>query len=199
MRIFIALKIPEIVKKEAKIIQLKLKKSGFQAIWVKPSNLHLTLAFLGSVKPEAVKPLNQILAKSASRIEPVKLHLSKLDAFPGSAEARVIFLDLGGEKEKLRALASKIREQLKKESFRFDEKNFQAHLTLGRMKKKKDITRMIRRIRIKKKRFELETISLIKSQLTPTGPVYTSLKSFPLGPNSEIGSSHPVQPVKIIL
>jgi 2'-5' RNA ligase len=54
MRIFIALEIPEKIKKEISKTQNQLKSSGVQARLVKPNNTHLTLVFLGETAPNKV-------------------------------------------------------------------------------------------------------------------------------------------------
>ena len=115
MRAFVALKIPAEIKKEAAKIQKELTEAGIQANWVKPKNTHLTLAFLGSVAEAKTEAIKEILEKTSRQVKPIKLHFLKIDGFPNLAKARVVFVDLGGEKGKLHALALKIRKGLQKE------------------------------------------------------------------------------------
>lgn len=176
MRAFIALELPEETKKEINKIQQDLKEAGVQARWIKPKLSHLTLAFLGSITPDKIKPIEKILDKVASQIKPIQLHLLKIDCFPSSSRARIIFVDLGGELGKLNALSLKIRKRLKKEKIYFDKKPFVSHATLGRIKKRQDLTQLIRKIKVKKMKFVASEVSLNKSTLTETGPIYQKLK-----------------------
>lgn len=176
MRAFIALEIPEKIKKEVAKIQKDLSTVGVQARWVKPEIAHLTLAFLGSITPDKIKPIEKILTEIAGQIKPVKPFLNKVGCFPSLAKARIIFLSLAGELGKLNALAIRIRKRLKKQKIYFDEKPFSSHLTLGRLKNRQNLTQLIEKIKVKKVEFVASEVSLTKSTLTESGPVYTELK-----------------------
>lgn len=176
MRAFIALELPEKRKTEIGKIQQELKKAGVQARWVKPESSHLTLAFLGPITPNKIEPVGKILNDVARQVKPVQLHLLKIGCFPSLTKARIVFVDLGGELDKLNALAIKIREQLKKEKIYFDKKPFVSHITLGRIKKRQDLTQLIKKTKIKKVKSVANEVSLTKSTLTESGPIYQKLK-----------------------
>lgn len=175
MRVFIALELPEEIKNEIGKIQLDLKKAGVQARWIKPELSHLTLAFLDSITPDKVKLIGNIIDDGASQIKPIQLYLLKIGCFPSPTKARIVFVDLGGELGKLSALAIKIRKRLKKEKIHFDEKSFVSHITLGRIKKRQNLTSFIRKVKVKKVKFIISEVSLNKSTLTETGPIYSKL------------------------
>jgi 2'-5' RNA ligase len=189
MRAFVSLEPPQTVKKEIDEIQQKLKAAGLQAHWVKPEIIHLTLAFLGSVTPDKIEPIKKIIQNIASQMNPVKLKLSQLNCFPNPIKPRIIFIKLSGKLGKLNALAIKIRQQLKKENIWFDKKPFSAHLTLARIKKKQNLTNLVKKIKIKQVEFTASQITLTKSQLTDLGPIYTQIKTIALtkqpDPNQE--------------
>jgi len=190
MRAFIALELPEKIrtslrenlvsgeiKTEIGKIQRELKIAGVQAKWVKPEIAHLTLAFLGSITPNQVEPIGKILEVSASQIKPISLSLSKIGCFPSLAKAKIIFVSLEGELEKLNDLAKEIRHGLKREKIYFDEKPFVNHITLGRIKKRQNLIRLIEKIKVKRVEFVVSEVSLTKSILTESGPTYKILKS----------------------
>lgn len=176
MRTFIALELPEEVKVEIGKIQQDLKKAGAQARWVQPKIAHLTFVFLGSITPDKVKLVDEVMNEAARQINPVTLHLNKIGCFPDPTKARIVYLELGGELDKLNLLVTKIRKGLKKQKIWFDEKPFHPHLTLGRVRKRKNLTSIIKGAKVKKSEFIAHKISLYKSILTPTGPVYSELK-----------------------
>jgi 2'-5' RNA ligase len=175
MRVFIALELPEKIKIELEKIQQELKRAGVAAKWVKPELSHLTLAFLGSITPEKIEVVSQILQTVSQEISPVRLSFHQLDCFPSSAKSKVIFVALQGELGKLNALAIKIRKQLKTAEIYFDEKPFVAHLTLGRIKIPQDLRAVIGQIKIERQEFFGDKISLVKSTLTPSGPIYEKI------------------------
>ncbi len=176
MRAFIALELPEEIKDEIKALQDELKKAGVEARWVKPEISHLTLAFLGSIRPNKVELIGQILDEAAAQVKPIKLSFSKINCFPNLNKPRIIFIDLAGETDQLQALALEIRKRLKKQKIWFDEKPFSSHLTLGRIKKRKNLTKILKRITFKRIEFQAKEVALNKSDLGLVGPTYIKLK-----------------------
>jgi 2'-5' RNA ligase len=175
MRVFIALELSREIKKELEKVQNQLKKAGAQATWVKPEIAHLTLAFLGSITSNQVETIHQVL-EEIGQGKPIQLELGQVGCFPHPAKPRVIFVSLKGELVKLNSLVKQIREGLKKEKIGFDKKPFRTHVTLGRVKKRQNLTPILKGIKVKKTKFLAQEITLIKSELTPSGPVYSKLK-----------------------
>jgi 2'-5' RNA ligase len=176
MRTFIAVDIPKEIKSEVAKIQSDLKKVGVEARWVKPENFHLTVAFLGLIDEKQVTRVKGILTPINRFIEkPFNLQLEQISAFPHLNKARVVFVDLSGETEKLKTLAVKVRNELKNKKIWFDEKPFVAHITLGRFKKPQNLTSLIEKINIKKISFAVKEASLYQSQLSSSGSTYIKL------------------------
>ncbi|MGB9706681.1 MAG: RNA 2',3'-cyclic phosphodiesterase [Microgenomates group bacterium] len=184
MRVFVALELPEEIKKEIEKIQKSLMAIASPARWVKPKAAHLTLVFLGEITPGKIPLLEKILENATSKISPVNLWLNQIGCFPSPGKARIIYLSLGGELGKLNALALKIRKGLKSQKIWFDKKPFTPHLTLGRLKKQQNLNQILQKIKISRIKFLGEKVSLIQSTLTPQGPVYKILASFELKPKS---------------
>ena len=94
MRVFIALELPRETRKELGKIQQELKRRGIQARWVKPEQIHLTLAFLGSTSPDKIQLIKQILKEAVASTEPIVLHLTSVSCFPNPQKARIIYVAL---------------------------------------------------------------------------------------------------------
>lgn len=180
MRTFIALELPGEIKQEIAQIQQELKKAGIEAKWVRSEITHLTLAFLGSITPNKVDTINNSLEAATSGVSPIRLQFHQVGCFPSPAKARVVFVDLQGELGKLHALALKIRKVLEKEKIWFDKKPFVSHATLGRIRKKQNLTKLIKEIKIRKIKFMARKIVFYQSSLTESGPVYQPIKTFVL-------------------
>jgi 2'-5' RNA ligase len=174
MRAFIALELPEAIKKEIAKIQKQLQRAGAKATWVKPEIAHLTFAFLGSVTHKELEIIHKILGEK--KLEPVKLELGSLGCFPQPERARIVFIELQGDLKELHYSASQIREGLKKEKIKFDDKPFKAHVTLGRVKKKANIVSALKGVKPKKLEFLVREVTLNQSALSSSGPRYTQLK-----------------------
>ena len=175
MRVFIALELPEETKKEIGKIQKQLQKTGAKATWVKPEIAHLTFAFLGSVTHKEVEIIHKILDEITLR--PIKLELGQLGCFPHPERARIIYIDFQGDLKELKELAKLIHHDLKKQKIWFDDKPFAAHVTLGRVRKRPNLTHVLKGIKVKKLEFLAQEITLNQSELGSSGPTYSKLKS----------------------
>jgi 2'-5' RNA ligase len=180
MRVFIILEIPEKIKEEVGKTQNQLRTLEVQVRWVKPETTHLTLVFLGKTAPNKTGEIEKILKEVSGQISPVNLWLGKIDAFPSPAKAKIIHLSLKGEVGKLNALVLKIQKALKKQKINFDQKPFVPHLTLGRLKKPKNLNEVLSKIKIHRLDFFVNQLKLIQSLLTPQGPIHKILASFEL-------------------
>lgn len=176
MRLFISLEIPDKAREAVAIIEQNLKRAGLVARFVKPEIVHLTIAFLAAVDENALPLLKKIVGRTNSQLKPINLSFSTIDCFPGAESARIIFIQLAGEVDKLKMLARLLRGELKKEKIWFDEKSFHPHLTLARLKKRQNLTALIKKIKFKKIEFAADDIALIKSTLTSKGSVYKRLR-----------------------
>ena len=174
MRVFIALELPEEIKKQIAKLQKQLQRAGAKATWVKPEIIHLTLAFLGSVTPNQLEIIHKVLDEITPKL--IKLELNQLGCFPYPEKARIIFLDLQGDSKELNQLTNLIRQNLKNQKVWFDDKPFKAHLTLGRLRKQTNLTHVLKGVKVKKIGFSAQEISLNQSVLGPTGPKYVKLK-----------------------
>lgn len=182
MRVFIALELPEEIRTEIDKIQKGLIRVGVQARWVKPEIAHLTLTFLGSITPNKAEIISNLLAQVVRQIKPVKLKLHQVGCFPSPKKPRVIFVALQGELDKLNALAIKIQKKLKKEKIWFDQKPFSAHVTLGRVEKKLNLSKILKEMKVEQVEFIANEVTFQKSNLTKSGPIYQTLTQFRLSP-----------------
>ncbi|MEA3485365.1 MAG: 2'-5' RNA ligase family protein, partial [Candidatus Aerophobetes bacterium] len=81
-------------------------------------------------------------------------------------------------------LTREIEQELGKEGFTGENKKWVPHLTLGRVKlllEKRKLAEIIQGEKdAKAGKVRVETLSVVKSRLTPQGPIYTILKRIPL-------------------
>ena len=121
MRLFIGLRPSAEFRAALSVLQSRLRAAGVAARYLDPSNLHMTLAFIGEW-PENVS------AVLPSVEPPFTLTLSHIGLFP---EAKVIWAGVESS-EALNRLARQVRENLKEAGIPFDAKPFVPHITLGR-------------------------------------------------------------------
>lgn len=121
MRLFVALEPSSEFRDALAILQDRLRSAGVTGRWLEPSNLHMTLAFIG-MWPENVAELLPEVRK------PFPITLSHPGVFP---QARVLWAGVRPSKE-LDSLAQRVRRELSGAGIPFDRKGFNPHITLAR-------------------------------------------------------------------
>ena len=179
-RLFIACVIPEKIRKFLHDIQGELKKSGSDAKWVEKENIHLTLKFFGNVNLEKIKNLTHALSEAFSRRPVFDVSLNKIGCFPSLSQPRVVWAGLKDNKSQLKEIAQLLEESFLKIGFEKESREFQAHITLGRLRSFLNKLSLIERIdslnkNLIEQNFSLNNITLFESQLTPHGPLYSTL------------------------
>ncbi|MCM8783282.1 MAG: RNA 2',3'-cyclic phosphodiesterase [Candidatus Omnitrophica bacterium] len=184
IRTFIAIEIPEPLRKEFSQLQNELKKSDADVKWVDPKNMHLTLKFLGNTEEKELREIKEVLEKNIQDTNPFEINFFRLGAFPKLDFPRVIWVGIEKGKENLTLLAEKIEKCLVQRGFPKEKKPYSCHLTLGRLRsfKNKDKLKKIFEERINfrtENNLIVDKIFLFKSELTSLGPIYTKLVEFP--------------------
>jgi len=97
-------------------------------------------------------------------------------------------MGLADGKEMLISLQKQIEDRLEKIGFEPEDRPFQPHLTLGRMKSSRGKEELVRGMeKYREEEFgalQVERVALFKSDLRPSGPVYTLLRVLRLGGRS---------------
>ncbi len=179
MRTFIAIEIPEAVKKEMAEVQRRLRGSGVDASWSRPEGIHLTLKFLGEVPEAKVADITNALNNAVSGSGGFRLEIEGVGTFPNARNARVVWIGVTGETEKLARLQAAVEESMTKLGMEREDRPFTPHLTLGRIKyiraKESWLNALDAEKDIKLPGFDVNTVSLMKSELKRTGAVYTEI------------------------
>ena len=179
IRTFIAFEIPEHVLSAIGNIQGVLKSYKFNIKWVRPESIHLTLKFLGNIDPAAMDQIESVLRDTVKPHAPFFVQAKGLGVFPGAKRPRVLWIGITGQIDRLIGLQQHLDKDLKAIGFSGDKRPFKGHLTLGRVKGSIDANRM-RSVLAKYNEFEAEPFTvgpliLYRSDLHPTGAVYTKL------------------------
>lgn len=193
IRTFIAIELEEAQHRALRDVQTRLKRelataktAGSSAArdvrWVAPDNIHLTLKFLGDVDAAIMPSLQQAIADACAGIAPFSLNIAGAGAFPNTRRPNVIWVGVGGEVDRATELAQRIDEACAALSFACEERPFSPHLTLGRVKRdarpsdRQFIGEMIANAQVDHLgELPVEHVSMMKSELHPSGSVYTRL------------------------
>jgi 2'-5' RNA ligase len=172
MRLFIAFDISEEAISILKDIQ---KRLNIKATFVK--EFHLTLKFLGEVEESKVESIIQELSKI--KFDSFDAGLSNVGVFPDRKYIKVVWIGLEPH-DNICALQKQVDQATRNFGIAMD-KDFVPHLTLARIKfieNKKEFLDAVDNIKVEKSGFKVSSFKLVKSTLTPQGPIYEVLKEF---------------------
>ncbi len=180
IRTFIALDLPPSVIALLAKVQEDLKSMRLRAKWVRPENIHLTLKFLGNINPGDTDKIGTAMTDAVDDFAPLNLVAGGVGVFPGIKRPRVIWLGLGGQIQLLFAMQRVLEDNLADLGFKKEKRPFKGHLTLGRFRQtvNPNTIRQIMRQYANgySEEFTARRIILFKSDLKPTGAVYSQLQ-----------------------
>lgn len=188
-RIFIAINLPEDLKKELTSFQKKWPELPCR--WTKKENLHITLFFLGYLLEEQLLEVLRITNEVVSRNSSFSINLNKIYyGPPKKMPPRMVWAE--GEKSKE---LEKLQKDLENSLLRFsiegikkpENRPYIPHITLGRIRawefrqiEPEERPQIEEDISLS---FKVNSIEIMESQLKRGGAEYTILESFELKSN----------------
>ena len=184
MRVFLAVNLPDGVRRELHRSTRHIREAAQSVAWVRAEQLHFTVRFLGEVSEELVSRLSEELAPVLATHEAFDIELAGAGAFPAVERPRVIWVGVH-DPTRLQSLAAKVEGVVRALGFPAEAREFVPHLTLGRVKRPlsgTELQALTRAVIGYGARFALRVtgVDLMSSVLRPQGPLYTMLHKFPL-------------------
>ena len=156
----------------------EIKETGANVKLVEPENVHITLKFLGDTNESRIDEIDKIMKDAVKGIDPFNIQLKGAGVFPNQNYIKVIWIGIK-QGEPIGLIARKIDEPLSKMGFKKEKRGFSPHLTIARVKSAKgkdEILHVIEKYRdVQFVDIRVDSIKLKKSDLTPKGPIYTTL------------------------
>jgi 2'-5' RNA ligase len=185
VRCFIAIGLPDQVKAGLKELQAQLKSGGqTQVKWVDPYSIHLTLKFLGGVDAAKITPITAAMEEAVRGVAPFSLKVEGVGAFPNLRRVQVVWVGVGGEVDRLAHLQQRLESSLAQLGFAPENRRFTPHLTLARVRdrassgEREGLGQLIAATRFEAARsFPVAAVSLMKSQLTREGAIYSRIST----------------------
>lgn len=186
IRSFIAIELSDEARSALAEVQNRLKNiAPAQTVrWIAPESLHLTLHFLGDVPANSVEKISGLLTEAASVCPPLTLTLNGMGCFPNTRRPRIVWIGVTGQIERLIKLYQDLGNRLKVIGFTPEARPYSPHLTIGRVRDNlpppqlAQLGQVLEREQARVGKLSLlpaTEISLMQSELKPTGPVYTPL------------------------
>jgi len=186
IRTFLAIEIPKEILEQFERLQYRLDRSLTGVVrWAKPGSTHLTLKFFGSVTERDIRSIEDTLKAMSPALGPIHIAVGTMGVFPNLSKPRVLWVGITTGLKELTAMQAQIEAALEAAGFSREERAYRPHLTLGRMKADRRIDGLEKAIESHKDfaagSFTASEMILFRSDLKPTGPVYTELAKFKLG------------------
>ena len=184
LRAFIAIDIPPGVKTEILKIQARLRNSEVDASWVHQDNFHITLKFLGNFDPQIASRIVDELNVVFSPLQKFSLSLGGFGVFPDQKDPQVIWIDVQDPNLHLERLWEISEGAMSELKFPIESRRYVPHITLGYIKSQEGIERLKGIMNTVQwpeyLSFEVSSVKLYQSQLTPEGSIYKVLADITL-------------------
>lgn len=144
--------------------------------WTRPENLHVTLKFLGEVREELLPALRE--AFGGIEVIPATLSVDRFAGFPRHTRAHVIAGVLAGECEKVSFLFGQIEKACEPFGIPRERRAYTPHVTIGRSRTAVNLARHDGHAPLPGPPTVASSFELVKSQLTPGGPIYERIETY---------------------
>jgi 2'-5' RNA ligase len=189
VRSFVAIELGEPAHQALAMLQRDLKAAAPPGTirWTVPESIHLTLQFLGDVPLAKIEPITAELRSVCAAAIPFSFDLIGLGVFPNRRQPRIVWVGVHEPSGALASLHKRVGQVLALLGFPPEERAFTPHLTIGRASRSaspRDLAQVgdhISRSDVELiERIAADHITLMKSDLRPSGSVYTPQAMLPL-------------------
>lgn len=187
IRAFVGIQIDPDMARKISEVQSQLKRSLTGIRWVGQENLHFTLKFLGAIQEEKVVPIINALEQVIPVIPRFPITGRGIGVFPDIRRARVLWTGLEGKI--LGPLATEVETALELIGFAREKRVFKPHLTIGRWRNFDGQSQLLKQEIERWKDYHfgeywVGEVVFFQSVLKPEGAIYSTLKTIPLGHQS---------------
>ena len=185
IRSFLAFELPEEIRNILRLVLDDVRKIPLDIRLVKVYNIHLTVVFLGNITTKNLNRLHKIVKKVCHGYGPFNISLKGAGIFGGRRNPKVLWVGLTGDIEMMSHFRDTLQRQLNPFGVKPEKRRFKPHLTIGRFRKSTSIDARLDKLlsgyeSLTSQECTLGKLVLFKSNLTPSGAVYTSLNSYHL-------------------
>ena len=175
IRAFVAVKLPEDIADSLEDFLDDIRPLS-KIHWVKREQFHITLKFLGELEPDVIDDVIDSIMPM-KHFEPFTIELSHIGAFPNMKNANVLWLGCSRGAKELASLSRRINDTLFHDAeLERDTRKFRAHLTLARLKGEYVSENVINQLgTFPLMNWLCDELVLMRSVLTPKGPIYTQI------------------------
>ncbi len=179
IRSFLCLELPAMTRQalEDETFFLHTTYPAFK--WVSTDALHITLKFFGEQEREFLDLFAESLEERLEvlQLEALRFSCGPLGAFPDMRRVQTLTVEVLGDLFPLQALAVLVEDVAEMHGIPREKRFFKPHITLARTRRPETVDQQI--VFPKRKiEWKADTVTLMKSTLKPTGPVYAPIRNW---------------------
>jgi 2'-5' RNA ligase len=185
IRTFVCFELAAHVKEQIGSFIDRIRTDSRCVRWADPAGIHLTLKFLGDVDEASISRIGECVVSAKGSIEKILIRIHEKGVFPNPKRPRVLWLGIEEGSGNLAALQQRLEDELFKAGFPREEREFTPHLTIGRVRFQDGIHEVIRNFEnspFPGVDFQAEEVVVMRSDLRPSGAIYTPLRKYKLKP-----------------
>jgi 2'-5' RNA ligase len=184
IRAFVAIELDDPIRHALEKVQarLKLERAARSVKWIPIDSIHSTLKFLSDVESDKLPVLQRAIADACAGTPPFRLTIGGIGTFPNTRRPNIIWIGAEGQVEIAAQIAKGIEEACAALGYAREARPFTPHLTIGRVKRaaspndRQFIGEMIVTTKVGTLgELRVDHVAVLKSELKPTGSVYTPL------------------------
>jgi len=187
LRTFIAIELDQELKATLADIQTRLRSvvPPRAVRWVQLEGIHLTLKFLGDTPLDKVEQVKSALAQAAEEIPAFTVTVGGVGCFPDVRRPRVVWVGVQEPSGSLAHLWRAVESHVAPLGYPTEKRPFSPHLTLGRVQRYvsgaelrgigQAVAELATGMAGAQDEMAVSAVAYIKSDLRPTGAIYTTL------------------------
>jgi 2'-5' RNA ligase len=179
-RLFVAADIPGDARARLAESLRPLREAHPELRWPPQENWHVTLKFLGAIRPPLVEHAKAGVSTAVTGRAPFDSRLMGADAFPSARRARVLWIGLDDPGKRFAALAGSLDLALAG-LVKPEERAFTPHLTVARAKQPVAMQEELASVaQLESEAFLVDRVVLYRSHLHQPAPRYEAVETFHL-------------------
>jgi RNA 2',3'-cyclic 3'-phosphodiesterase len=182
-RIFIAVKVVAGAKFLKLISTFKEHLSAESIKWISIENIHITLAFPGNTSDEKIRVIEELLGERCGEFKRFEAVIRGTGVFKSMNDPKILWAGIEQSKN-MSELSRVIINDLKKIDIELEDRPFNPHITIGRIKHltgKEEFRNLISNFQSTEIQVvPVNEVTLYESILLPAGPVYKPVGVYPL-------------------
>jgi len=183
LRTFVGITAPSEVRNIKQMLISTMENDKADIRWVKHSNLHLTVKFLGYTPEDDIATLCSDIDNLVKKHNPFNLSITGTGCFPNTMKPSVLYLDVSGDHKPLSLIVNEAEELFSNRGYPKMKDPFIPHITIARIKYPQKFTPDITSFLNSSYDgidFPVNHLQFFSSEILPEGVFYNLLGTFPL-------------------